>query len=298
MKSKTIVIMNRASCRKMPRGSMRNIMRLLKKQISPHKIVLTLNEEDASKIVKSSAAYDTIIGLGGDGTIAGIINNMNLKKQVLGIIPMGTGNSIARHLKLKSINDAIAALKKNNASFVDLIKCDIREKGRAFSRYVLSTCGLGFIERSSKLANRYFKHLGAFCYPVSAFCASFRLKTIRADIMINDLNRRTIDFTTLLLNNTSYSGNICVFPHADITDSRFHLLIGRGGVIKHIASIWGLFALKIRYLPARIEEIQNLNICLTEPAELMLDGEIFGPVDEVNFCVKPAALKILRTAKF
>ena len=76
-------------------------------------VVRTAAQGDATDIASESAAYDTVVALGGDGVIHEIVNGlMRIRRDErpqLGIIPMGSGNDYARTLGMKR-NDVAEAL--------------------------------------------------------------------------------------------------------------------------------------------------------------------------------------------
>lgn len=73
----------------------------------------------AKKAVKDG--YDTIIAMGGDGTICAIIRGMGGSKTHLGIIPGGTMNDIPRSLGIpEDVKDACALIASDTARKMDL----------------------------------------------------------------------------------------------------------------------------------------------------------------------------------
>src|SRR5438270_573594 len=80
----------------------------------------------ASQIVRRAPGYDGFIATGGDGTIAEVVNGLDLAQHCLGIIPTGTGNGLARDLNLHNPAAAIRALVRERFVRVDLIETSFR----------------------------------------------------------------------------------------------------------------------------------------------------------------------------
>jgi len=80
---------------------------------------------------------DIIVACGGDGTINEIASCLVHTTIVLGIIPIGSGNGLARNLKISTnIEKAINTIKKNNITAIDV--------GEINDNYFFSNTGIGF----------------------------------------------------------------------------------------------------------------------------------------------------------
>jgi diacylglycerol kinase family enzyme len=73
-----------------------------------------------------SEGYDIIVGVGGDGTINEIAQILVDTNYVLGIIPLGSGNGLARFLKIPfKLEDALNLIKNGEAISIDTIQLNI-----------------------------------------------------------------------------------------------------------------------------------------------------------------------------
>ncbi|MBD1260368.1 diacylglycerol kinase family lipid kinase [Maribacter polysiphoniae] len=80
---------------------------------------------------------EIIVACGGDGTINEVASCLVNSKILLGIIPIGSGNGLARNLKIpKNINKAIQRIKGQKATSIDV--------GRINGEYFFSNIGFGF----------------------------------------------------------------------------------------------------------------------------------------------------------
>jgi len=110
--------------------------------------------------MNNSDGYDTIVVCGGDGTINMAINGMmaggiNAK---LGIIPSGTANDYASHLKLpKDHAEAAKVIAEGKTLLTDV--------GKVNDKYFINVCGAGFLTNISQHINEEFKNtLGKMAY--------------------------------------------------------------------------------------------------------------------------------------
>jgi len=93
-----------------------------------------------------SAGYDTVLACGGDGTIHDVVQGLAGSDVPLGVIPLGTGNSLANELKL-SRNPARAAqtilTSEPRRIALGKVECPERGAGRQGARYFIAIAGAG-----------------------------------------------------------------------------------------------------------------------------------------------------------
>lgn len=79
----------------------------------------------------------TIIAVGGDGTVNEVMQELVHTNSVLGIVPTGSGNGLARHCSIPlKINEAVKLIASGK-----VLKIDI---GKANAIYFISNAGVGF----------------------------------------------------------------------------------------------------------------------------------------------------------
>ncbi|RPI84040.1 MAG: diacylglycerol kinase family lipid kinase [Chloroflexi bacterium] len=88
-------------------------------QVGTHiyEVYETTGEEDVAELTKAACSRGStlVVAAGGDGTVAGVVNGLQQAKVPLGIIPVGTGNGLARALQIPlSIDQAIDLLAGEN----------------------------------------------------------------------------------------------------------------------------------------------------------------------------------------
>ena len=110
--------------------------------ISKKDIIFTERPLHGVDIASKTEDYSIIVAVGGDGTVnevmQGVLNNSS--KPSLAIIPAGTGNDIARNVGIKSIEDAVSALRKNQSKKYDLLKTEYGQE----IKYSFLTTNFGF----------------------------------------------------------------------------------------------------------------------------------------------------------
>lgn len=130
---------------------------LVQEHIEPD-IRLTQKAEDAIALAKDQADDVPILCLGGDGTfnevINGLMNNTRFSaanRPALGFIPFGSGNVIAKELRLKrDAGQFIRLFRDNLVRQLDLGCVNLPEVN--LKRYFISMAGIGF---DAQVAQKY-----------------------------------------------------------------------------------------------------------------------------------------------
>jgi len=247
-----------------------------------------------AEIMSNNTDSDIIISVGGDGTIAEIVNNMDFGSQTLAIVPVGRGNSLARHLGVKAIPKALKAIERAKKTKIDVIDCIFKMRdGERIKKYAVTTTGIGYTARTVDFANKNLKKLNSLSYIISACFHVFGQKVIPAKITIDDEEEKETDFTILSVNNAKYGGSLCLFPEASLNDGLIDIFYARtNAFIQTIANL-EIVTQFFFFNPGVMDKVKKIKISLKDPAELMLDGEMFGPIEEITYSIADKKLCIL-----
>lgn len=159
-----------------------------------------------------SQQVSKIIVVGGDGTINEVASQLIHTKIPLGIIPIGSGNGLARHLKIpidfKAALD-IALHGKNNA--IDSLMWN--------EKPFFCTAGIGF---DAYVAEEFSKtqHRGFINYIKSTLKSSLRYVPIQIEI---DNNTEYI-FSLSIANANQFGNNAYISPLSNIQDALFEVV--------------------------------------------------------------------------
>lgn len=138
-------------------------------------IHLTEGPGHARELARAQAdGYDAVFTLGGDGTAVEVISALADSGPPVGVLPGGTGNVLARSLKIPlRINDAVPALLGGGLTRIDL--------GRlADGRHFVIGVGVGVdAEMIAGASSAMKRRLGFLAYFVSGIAAGLRLDRFR-----------------------------------------------------------------------------------------------------------------------
>lgn len=151
---KTVLIANPMAGTSWKGQGLNKVVRKLKEQFPGIELACTKGLGDATALSRQAVSdgYRTIIAAGGDGTINEAINGMAGSQSILGIIPMGTANALAREIGL-SLNPVRAASMLANTTSKKI------HLGIANGRYFIVGAGIGFDALMMERVDRSYKGL-------------------------------------------------------------------------------------------------------------------------------------------
>lgn len=154
--------------------------------------------------------YYGVVAVGGDGTVNETASALCGTQTALGIIPNGSGNGLARHLRIPlDIEKAIAVVKENNISTLDHCTAN----GRPF----FCTFGVGFDAQVSENFAKRGKR-GPLNYVRSALSEYLTYRSQRYKIVTQNGVITERAFIIACGNASQYGNNAYIAPNADMTD--------------------------------------------------------------------------------
>jgi len=140
--------------------------------------------------------FDTVIAMGGDGTINKVVPLVAGSSKALGIIPCGTANLLAQKLGISSnINKAINVLKTGILHKIDTVKINDKISVLRF--------GTGYdadiiCKTPQSLKNKF----GYFAYFIAGILFALRLKTKEYQLIYDD-NILTVNASCIIAANSA-----------------------------------------------------------------------------------------------
>jgi YegS/Rv2252/BmrU family lipid kinase len=240
------------------------------------------------EIVKERADdFDAIIAVGGDGTINEIAQSLSLKNIPMGIIPMGSGNGLARHLGIPlSTEKAISLINNFRLKTIDTATLN--------GHFFASIAGIGF---DSLIAADFDKTNGRGFINYARLTTKEYFAFKEQDYKIT-IDGKTLDRKAALVtfaNSNQFGFETKISPNAIIDDGLIDVCIMKKPKIFQMpllmSQIWSSSAHKSEL----IEIIKGKHI-IVEPNKFLyanIDGESVKVGDKVEVLVKHMNLKIL-----
>lgn len=232
---KAMIILNPSSGKEKAAEYAEKIEETLREQYDVIDIRRTEKEGDAAAFATEAciSLYDTVVAMGGDGTINEAINGLAEQEHrpALGIIPLGTVNDFARALNIPlDPYNAISILDEQNLQPVDI--------GKINEHYFANVIAVGAIAEASYNVSPELKtRLGSLAYFMEG-TKSF-LGGDAIELSVDHENGKWEGHTFLLIAalTNSVGGFEALAPHANVNDGKFHAFIIKKMSVPKIASL-------------------------------------------------------------
>ena len=171
--------------------------------------------EIALKAVHSN--YEIVVAVGGDGTFSEVAKGLVGTDIVVGLIPLGSGNGMAGHLKIPI--HCIKAIELLNAFKVKTI-----DTGLVNKTPFMGVFGLGF---DALVADKFAiaKKRGFFSYIKIVATEFGKYEPITYNITIDDNTINVKAFIVCVANSSQYGNKATISPQSDISDGLFNLIV-------------------------------------------------------------------------
>ena len=174
--------------------------------------------DDLRGMIKKEMITDVVI-CGGDGTLNAVANALQGVHVNIGIIPIGSGNSLALAAKIpKQTGRALEIIFKGNASPVDAFH--INEK------FSCALCGIGF---DAEVAHEFAKQKtrGLQTYLRISTMKFFKSKPYPFEIKLDDRIINTDAYFISIANSNQFGNNVTIAPRASLSDGLLDIVIVR-----------------------------------------------------------------------
>ena len=183
-------------------------------------IIITRYKGEATEIVseKLKENYRYFVAVGGDGTVNEIAKALINTPGILGILPVGSGNGLARHLQIPlQPKEAIKIINKQKFQAID---CGLINNTPFFC-----TCGVGF---DALIGEKFAqcKGRGLINYVKTTIFEYFNYKPETYQITIDHKRKMNVPaFLITFANGSQYGNNAYIAPNADICDGQLDMCI-------------------------------------------------------------------------
>jgi diacylglycerol kinase family enzyme len=244
----------------------------------------------AADIVTATHDVTSLAVFGGDGTLAEVVNCMDLTHQRLLPLYGGTGNGLARDLGLTTLHRSFSAVRLGRIRYVDVMQITLVSRGKTIKRLALSTTAFGYAADTVLTAKRLSRPLGSMRYLLSMIFKGLPAETFELSMEMDGNTLQEAYTSTVMINNTRHAGNFSLFRNASLHDQQMNILLTRGSIWSQI--LGGLSVLgKNQEYKTRMElSTQALSLRVHLPMKFMIDGDMWDNVTEVDFDFLPEKL--------
>jgi YegS/Rv2252/BmrU family lipid kinase len=232
-----------------------------------------------------SAGVDLVLACGGDGTVTACAEGIAGTGVPLAIIPMGTGNLLARNLGLPTgLDEALAVALGGVQQPIDA--------GRVNGTLFVVMAGLGLDARMLSGASEPLKkQLGWVAYAISAV-RHLGDRPVRVTVSADGGRRRRMRASALIVGNVGWlRGGLPLLPDARPDDGMLDaVVLIAGGPARWLA----VAAAILLHRPAdgKIYRVRftELEVSLDQEQPWEVDGEVMGSSRRLTVVAQPGAL--------
>ncbi|MEA2077440.1 MAG: diacylglycerol kinase family protein [Candidatus Marinimicrobia bacterium] len=257
----------------------------------------TLYRFHATEIVKhlDINASDLVLAAGGDGTayevLNGIMRNTSSKEHpLMGVIPVGTGNSFSVDLNMKKWGDGLKAVFQGKSRGVDVLEF-ITEGDKYYS---INAIGFGLVADVSDLGNKMKKFIGKTAYTVGAVMEIMRFKPQKTKLEVDGKLYEYNGVFTNFSNSVWIGGNMKFSPNSIIDDGLAECLVledlPKKDLLKVFPKVFEGSHLTVPQLS--VYKGRHFKVWSDSPKICNPDGEIFG-VTPLELTVLKKEIKVL-----
>jgi YegS/Rv2252/BmrU family lipid kinase len=241
-------------------------------------------EELALKAIADGA--DCVVAVGGDGTVNEVARNLLHTDVVLGIVPKGSGNGLARDLGIPmDARSAVDVIFSGHTSIIDACKAN----GRVF----FCTCGVGFDAAVSEEFAKE-KRRGSLTYVKDIVENYLNYQPEVYELNIDDRTIREKAFLITCANASQYGNNAFIAPNADINDGKIDITILSPFNTFDIAPLaLQLFTKTIdRHSKIKSFRAKEAHIVRQKAGVMHIDGEPVTEAEEISISVIESAIRV------
>jgi YegS/Rv2252/BmrU family lipid kinase len=238
-----------------------------------------------------AAGADVVLSMGGDGTANEAATGMLGSDVPLGIVPVGSGNGLARALGIPlDPTRALAALAGGERRRIDV--------GLVNGKPFLNVAGVGFdavVGWAFHMAGRNGGRRGIFTYVKMSvsLLASFRSTPLILDLGTEQHFVRPL--ITVVANGPQYGAGALINPGARLDDGLFEIVVFEDTSIPEIVRNAPRLFLGTLEKSRRYRRIKATQVVITPQmaVEHHRDGEPEPEADRMEFFLRPRALAVL-----
>ncbi|OFI36944.1 diacylglycerol kinase [Arthrobacter sp. SW1] len=262
----------------------------------PEPLWLETTEEDpgagqAREALEAGA--DVVIAAGGDGTVRCVAEVLAGTGTPLGLVPLGTGNLLARNLGMDvaDMEGAAKAALLGEERKIDVVR-SVRDGGS--EQVFLVMAGLGFDASIMADTDSGLKDKVGWLAYVDAAIRNLAGKPVKARISVDGkpvVSRRVR--SVMVGNCGKIQGGVEIFPGAAVDDGLLDLLVVAPGKLGWLGVLAGVIG-KGRSKDTSVEYFQGktMEVSLEHADDFQLDGDHEGKGSTLTVSVDPGALLV------
>jgi len=231
--------------------------------------------------------FDVIVAAGGDGTINEVATQVLKHHKILGVLPLGSGNGLARFLKIpKNLRHAIGLINNFKTDSIDTAEFN--------DKCFFNLAGMGFDAHLSAVFSKDKKR-GLSGYVKLGFKEVFNYKPQTYQLEIDGVAYTRKAFAISIANSSQYGNDVYIAPNASVKDGLLDVCIIKPFPIIKLPVLGYVMLRGTAESSEMIEIIKGKDIKITreKAGAVHVDGEPLQMGTEIEALVHPLSLQVI-----
>ena len=289
---KALFVINPSSGSKKHSGLVRSIKSFCTQEGIEFEIRFTERAGHATEIAKQAVAlnYEIVLAAGGDGTVNETAKGLMHSQTVMGILPVGSGNGLSRHLGIpQKPEKALHLLNYGKVISIDSLSVN--------GETSVNVSGIGFDGHIANLFGKGGKR-GLREY-VSLAATEFRkFKNFSVNGTIDSESYQSEAFILSVANSSQFGNNATVSPGASVCDQLMDVCVIKKVPLLQALGFAGKMFTRRMHKSAFVKIIKCKEAEFHFPAEMSfhVDGEGRSTAKSFFFKIVPSSLRVLASS--
>lgn len=231
--------------------------------------------------------FDVIVAAGGDGTINEVATEVLKHHKILGVLPLGSGNGLARFLKIpKNLRHAIGLINNFKTDSIDTAEFN--------NKCFFNLAGMGFDAHLSAVFSKDKKR-GLSGYVKLGFKEVFNYKPQTYQLEIDGTTYTRKAFAISIANSSQYGNDVFIAPNASVKDGLLDVCIIKPFPIIKLPVLGYVMLRGTAESSEMIEIIKGKHIKITreKAGAVHVDGEPLQMGTSIEALVHPLSLQVI-----
>ena len=264
----------------------------------PFEIYLTKKANDATAVAREiSVKFPVLVAVGGDGTVNEVVNGMG-SSNILGVLPMGSGNDFSKMLQLpRAVSDILQVIANQKTKLIDLGHITaINSRLDKIEKYFANSVGIGLDAKVAYEAQKFPMLRGLAKYVVSAMKSIFSYSPAIAHVSFGLRESHGKHLLIAVGNGKSAGGGFYLTPDAVLDDGLLDICLAKNISVLETLKIFPFVLTGKHGRFAKIEfgRSASLSVKSDDDLPVHVDGEVIG-LDhrEITIDLKPRSLRVI-----
>ncbi|MEQ9412981.1 MAG: YegS/Rv2252/BmrU family lipid kinase, partial [Cyclobacteriaceae bacterium] len=232
-------------------------------------IEFTREPRHATTLARMAAdnQFKMVFAVGGDGTMNEVAQGLLHSSVAMGILPKGSGNGLARHLRIPfSMDNALELLDMKKTIEIDTISIN--------DHLSVNVSGIGFDGHVARMFARD-RNRGLFTYGKLVVSQFSKFEAFECEVSLDEVTTNENLFSISFANSSQFGNNAFIAPTASLCDQLIDVCM-----VNKMNTFQGLqFARKLfnktlnQSKQVRIVQARDIRIVTSEKIPFHIDGE-------------------------